>query len=364
MKYTGSTVSALGGTPPGTAFKSHVHKNRVWMLARADKMIAYHSALNAAEDYTGTGAGYLDFKYVLKQGDELVDIITYIDLLVFIFKNHIAIYSGMTPSGTSSDFQLVQLIEGVGAVNTGVTVPIGTDLAILTPQGVVTLRQTVSTGSLNMGSLSKAIEPTIRIALNTSGAICGAHYKKYGWLLFLIGTTIYGYSYIWKSWFRIVGADAGWLFNSSTGALYIAGDGDVYAYDSGWGFGAGNISMVWDTAWLRVARGEVEYAYPQVLEMLTRPKLDATIGLSVQYDLRYSMDENMTSFKLSSDLPAIDGLQDFDGIEEIDGVLPYELVRVPLFGRGRIMKLRFSNNSTVGPIELAGFSIISKLGRR
>lgn len=364
MKYNGATVSALAGTPPSTAFKSHVHKNRVWMLTRADKMIAYHSALNAAEDYAGTGSGYIDFKYVLKQGDELVDIITYIDLLVFIFKNHVAIYSGMTPSGSSSDFQLVQLIEGVGAVGTGVTVPIGTDLAMLTPQGVMTLRQTVATGSLNMGSLSKAIEPTLRIALNSGGAICGAHYKKYGWLLFLIGTTIYGYSYTWKSWFRIVGADAGWLFTSSSGALYMPGSGDVYAYDSGWGFGAGNIEMIWDTAWLRVAKGETEYAYPHVLEMLTRPKLDATIGLSVQYDLRYAMAENVTSFKLSSDLPPIDGLQDFDGIEEIDGVLPYELIRAPLFGRGRIMKLRFSNNSTVGPIELAGFSIISKLGRR
>lgn len=364
MKYDGTSVSTLGGSPPATAFKSHVHKNRVWMLDRTDKMIAYHSALNAPEDYTGTGSGYIDFKFVLNQGDELVDIFTYIDLLVFVFKNHLAIYSGATPSGDSSDFALVQLIDGIGAVNTGVSVPLGTDIAIMTAQGAVNLKQVATTGSLNMNSLSEKIEPTLRLALSNSGATCAVHYRKYGWLLFLIGSTIYGYSYIWKAWFRIVGADASWMFLSKDGALYLVGSGNVYAYDSDWGFNGSSIELVWDTAWLTIAKGDINYSYPQILEMLTRPKLDATINMQIQYDLRYAMSENITSFKLSSDQPLFDGLQDFDGIDPFEGVLPYELIRVPIFGRGKIMKFRFTNVSTVGPIELAGFSIISKIGRR
>lgn len=363
LKYDGTTVTALGGSPPTTAIKSHIHKNRVWMIDATDKMLATCSALNTPEAYTGTGSGYIDFKFVLAHGDELVDIVSYVDLLVFIFKNHIAIYSGSNPVGVDSDFQLVQLIDGVGAVGTGVTVTLGTDLAILTPQGVVTLRQTVSTGNLNMGLLSKDIAPTLRLALNSSGGISAVHYKKYGWLLFLIGTTIYGYSYSWKAWFRIVGTDVGGFFTTSADALYITGNGDYYAYDSGWSFNGTNIEMLWEPAWLRIAKGEVNYAYPQVMEMLTRPSLDATIGMQVMYDLKYAMAENITTFKLSSDIPDIDGLQDFDGVDLLDGVLPYELIRVPLFGRGRIMKFRFRNLSTDGPIELAGFSIISKLGR-
>jgi|GEM_PF-3010412 len=364
MKYDGATASTLGGSPPATAFMSHVHKNRVWMLDRTDKMMAYHSALNAPEDYTGAGSGYIDFKYVLKKGDELVDIITYIDLLVFIFKNHIAIYSGSTPSGTSSDFQLVQLIDGIGAVGTGVSVPLGTDIAIMTSQGVVNLKQAAITGSLNMSSLSESIEPTLRIAISTYGVICAAHYRKYGWLLFLIGGTIYCYSYIWKAWFKIVGADVNWFFTTTDGSLYITGTGNLYAYDSTWGFNGSNIEYVWDTAWLSVAKNDIEYAYPQVLEIMARPKLDATISMSIQYDLRYAMAENVTSFKLSSDQVLVDGLQDFNAIDPLDGILPYDVIRVPLFGRGKIMKIRFSNSSTIGPIELSGFSIISKLGRR
>ena len=366
MKYDGSSVSTLGGTPPDTGFKPHVHKNRVWWLDKTDKMVAYHSALNAPEDYTTEGsAGYLDFKYVLKAGDELVDIVTYIDLLVFIFKNHIAIYSGTTPSGTSSDFTLVQLIEGVGAVGTDATVPFGTDLAIVTAQGIQKLTNAVNIGSLKAGTLSLNNEPTLRAAIGeitSSTPLAAVHYPKYGWLLFLIGTTIYGYSYTWKAWFRIVGADAKGLYVSQN-VLYIPGTGYLYQYDSGWSFNGTAPVCRWKHAWLSLAKGTSRVGYPKLLELTHNLQVEATIDISAEYDFQNANSENIQSFTLGQSPEALDEAAVFDDLNPLDGTpLPYETVRVPMFGKGRLMRLCFENTSTVGPIELAGFTVFREIG--
>lgn len=363
LKYDGTSVTTLGGTPPAKGFRPHVHKNRVWFLDKSDRMMAYHSALNAGEDYTGDGSGYIDFKFVLKRGDELVDIITYVDLLVFIFRSHIAIYSGSTPSGLSSDFVLVQLIDGVGAVGTGVTVPVGTDIAILTDQGVTTLRQTVSTGAIVSQSLSDTNAPVIRAAIS-GGALAGVHYKKYGWLLFLMGSTIYGYSYTWKAWFRIVGADAKGFSVTGDGTLLITGTGYLYQFDSGWSFNGSPIEMEWDTAWLNLSKGSNLLSYPKLLEITSSLQVPASIDLSVEYDVKGAPDPiNTTTFALGGKAPEVDAQADFNAFDPLDTVVPYETIRIPLFGGGRLMRLRFINKSIVGPIELSGFTVFLTIGR-
>ena len=47
-----STVSALGGSPPTTSFKSHVHGGHVWHIERNNRMLATCSDLNDPETYT------------------------------------------------------------------------------------------------------------------------------------------------------------------------------------------------------------------------------------------------------------------------------------------------------------------------
>jgi len=365
MKYDGTTVSNLGGSPPETAFKSHVHKNRVWMIARSDKMIAYHSALNAPEDYTGTGSGYIDFKYVLKEGDELVDILTYIDLIVFVFKRHIAIYSGMTPSGTYADFSIVQLIDGIGALGTDLTIPFGTDVAILTDDGVTRLTKAAQSGNIKANILSKNIEQVLRPVISgvsSSTLIGGAHYPKYGWLLFLIGNTIYGYSYIWDAWFRIVGADAKGL-NLCGNALYIPGTGYLYKYDEGYDFNGVAPKCIWKTAWFRLGGKTNLVGYPKVLELSHNMQSEAVIDIQSEYDFREAMPENITQYRLGAKTIELDNVDDFDALNPLDGpVLPYETIRIPLFGKGSLMRLIFSNESVDGPIELASLSINYEVG--
>lgn len=358
LKYDGTTVASLGGSPPATAFKAHLHKNRIWMIERADKMLATHSALNNGEDYTGEGSGYIDFKYVLKQGDELIDIVSYLDLLVFFFRNNIAIYSGSTPSGINSDFSLVQLISGVGMCKPGTLANWGSNMGFLYDSGIKTLKQAFNAGSLNAEDLSKNIDPVLTGFIDSAmagGNFAAAHYPKYGWLLFLVGNTVFVYSYIWKAWGRIVGADINGMFTTASGSLYLCGTNYLYRYDSGWSFGGTDPVMRWDTAWLRLS-GSGYYIYPKLIEFVIYPGVSADLTMQVQYDLRETDTKNASTFSIEPDVTTFDSIEDFDSADPVD-MQSFSEMRFPIFGRGRIMKLILEKSSPGGPIEIGGINI-------
>ncbi len=361
MKHDGTTVSALGGTPPATAFKFHVHKNRVWVLERSNKLLATHSALNDPEDYTGAGSGYIDFKFVLKKGDELLDVKTFIDMIVFYFRNHIAIYSGNTPSGEGSDFRLVQLIEDVGILDTGLAQGVGTDMAFASDAGIKSFRQVVTTGNMSIESLSKKIDPVLREDIATSGVQSLVHYPKRGWILAKVGNTIHIYSYTWKAWSRITGADINNMFLSNDGTLYLCGTGYLYRYDSGWDFAGDDIAYKWKTGWLPISRTG-EYVYPKIAEIIAVPNTQISFDITVTYDLGVLSDANIFQLELGGAVTLVDEATNWDGVDPLDETV-YARYRFPVFGRGRTMQFEFSNTSSVGPIVLTDLIIHQKKGR-
>jgi len=363
MKYDGTTVSALGGTPPATAFKVHVHKGRVWFLERTNVLLATHSALDDPEDYTtADDAGFLDFQYVLRRGGELLDIGTYVDLLIFYFRNTIVIYSGSDPTA-SGDFAIAQLIEGAGVVDTGTIEGLGTDLALLYDSGVKSLKQIVTTGNLNMNDLSEAIDPTIRSQILSGSNFSSAHYPSQGWYLLLIGTTIWVYSYTWKAWGRIVGADVNGMFSTASGDLYYCGTGFLYQVDPTVSDFAGvNPAMLWETAWFAFS-GKGYKVYPKRAEIITYPFATATITLEMKYDMNLSPATQYTTFDTAPDnLTLWDGVADFDAWTNMDEI-PYSKVEIPLFGSGRNAQMIFSNTSDK-QVEIDDIIIYGEIGGR
>jgi len=343
MKYDGATVSNLGGTPPATGFKSHVHKNRVWIIERTDKMLATHSALNAAEDYTtAADAGYIDFKYVLGRGDELLDIVTYIDLLVFFFRNHVVIYSGSDPTA-SGDFAIVQKIEGAGVINSDAIVSYGSDLAFIYGSGIKSLRQTVTTGSLNIADLSEKIDPDLRADIAAGGNTSVAHYPKYGWLAFLINGIVRIYSYTWKAWGRMVGGDILGMFATADGALRLCGTGFLYTYDSGYDFAGTNPVYRWETAHIIISK--IAKVYPKIMQLLAYPLESTTASLQTIYDQKDSPAEQYIDFDVTpGSIVYIDAVTDWDALAFIDEV-SYTEIRLPLFGGGNTVQMIFTNTS-------------------
>jgi hypothetical protein len=373
MKYDGANVAALGGQKENTLLKKpHVHKGRVWAIDATDKMSAFHSALNDPEDWTtAENAGYIDFRFVLPAGDELVEIKSFVDLLVFIFCNHIAVYSGTNPT-SGGDFQLVQLISGTGAVANGTGYGLGMDLFYLERTGLRSLKQSFTVGNLNLGSISKAITPLIQTEINANvGNIYGvAQYRKNSWLMMLINSIVFIYSYEWKAWAHMstpIAAegeeDRGiyGMFETANGDLYLCGKGYLYRYGEGYSFAGTPMSMWWETGWTNLSRSPLQ-DYPRLAEVLCYP--GKIMGLQFDFSVDFSapMMENSNLITTEAAPYILD-----DVIADVwDNVLymdlnEYPIIRLPLFGAGKIGKFVISNTSIDGPLE---FNQIIVQGRK
>lgn len=344
LKYDGSNFTQLTDYS-GTCFKSHVHKGRLWFIDSADTMIAYHSELMSPAK-----EGYIDFKYVLAEGDELVGMTTFVDLLVFFFKNHIAIYAGQTPSGVNSDFELVHLIKGTGLYATDGVQNYGTDCLFLSRHGVKTLRQIVNTGSLNIQNISTLIDPQLTKVLSEGGSVASGHYPKLGWILFKIGSTIYCFNYHYRSWHRLIGADCNDMFNDSAGNLYFCGNGFLYQYGSGWKFGDTVPLMRWDSAWIPI--GQVKPSSPKVMDVIAFSDRETLANIIYSYDMHEP--EIVIEYAFKGII--INEVTDWDAIPAIEVYQSPEPTKVPLFGRGRYIRFSFRHEDDAA-FELSSIGI-------
>jgi hypothetical protein len=313
--------------------------------------------LNGPADYTGAGSGYIDFQYVLKRGDALMDLGTYIDLIVYIFRNHLAIYSGMTPSGTSADFSLVQLIEGIGAVDTNAAISLGADFLVLHESGLKRLRQVVTTGNVNTGDVSEQIDPIIQASMagGISQNYCIVHVPLKKWILMLIGNRIWVYAYQWKAWSRVETADVNFIFTTRDGVVYLCGNNYVYKLDDALGtFDGANVAMKWQPAWFQLSR-DGRYIYPKILEMSLRCDTKP-VTMTITGNTEASV---ASQFSVSGTL--LSGVTDFDGLSPLSEDV-YDHVRVPMFGRGRQLLLEISNTSNIAGLEICDLVIQATAG--
>lgn len=374
MKYSGIAVSALGGQKAGTLLKKpHVHKGRVWAVDQNDKMSAFHSALNDAEDWTSANnAGYIDFRYVLPVGDELVDIKSFVDLLVFVFRNHIVVYSGNNPTN-GGDFNLVQIISGTGAMAPGVVYSMGMDLFYLERTGLRTLRQTFTVGNLNIGNVSKAITPLIQseITINAGNIYGFGQYRQNSWLALLVGSKVFLYSYEWKAWAHMSVPDPvdgeedrriSGMFETASNDLYLCGNGYVYKYGTGYSFAGNPMAVWWETGWINLSRSPVK-DHPRIAEVFCYPGKSMSISFDLAFDYGAPSGENLNTI----DIEIAPYLLDSTVMDIWENVLymdtsDYPVVRLPLFGAGKTMKFIVSCTNTDGPLEINQIVIQGRKG--
>jgi hypothetical protein len=354
MKYDGNNVTELGANVPAHCFFAHVHKGRVWMLGRDG--IAYHSALNAPTDFsTPVNAGYIDFKFVLKRGVELLDCKTYIDLQVFFFRDAVVIYAGSNPT-SEGDYRIVQQIDETGIARSNGSCPFGTDLVFVAPSGIKTLRQVVATGGLGfVGNLDQAIAAELYQDIKRAGSLSVCHYPARGWLVFQIGNVIRIYNYVYKAWGRLVGGAINHVFSDDAGEMFFCGNGYLYRYGTGWTFDGALPEMIWETAWLTLSRQGFK-TYPKILEITAFPERPLSLQMETMFDMAPPMAGQTTQIEIGPlNMTDIDAVTDWDGLYPIDEVL-FTSLRVPLFGGGRMMRLRFRNVSAL-PVSIADLAI-------
>jgi hypothetical protein len=321
--------------------KFHIFKNRLWAVLSNNKMLAIYSGLNAPQDFqTSNDAGFLDFKYVLDVSDELVDIATYVDLIVFFFKNNILIYSGTNPN-FGGDFVNRQSITDVGLLAPATILQTGAELVFLNKDGIKTLNQVVTTGALNAGNLSTTINDYIvqAIADNTNELYGVAHYPKLAWYIFLIGDIIWVYNYARKEWQRMVTPATDktvGIFSTNEGDVFMGGEHYLYKYGESARFGTSDMTCIWESGWVRTS--QTGFGRPKYIDILSSNTDTAQRTVSWQialsgYDIKRISDASINSGTYDTNI----NTSDF-------------VYKIPAFNAGNILKLRLQwiiNQSTL-----------------
>ncbi len=374
--------------PPATTDRVHSHGGHIHFLSK-DEMTDVLSDLNDGTETTGTGAGTIEFKLILKKGDQLMDMASYVNLAVFYFRDHIIIYSGTNISGSVDIMARTQLVEGTGVVGINCIQTIGTDQLFLSSKGLKSLKQVVTTGSLNMGDLSEFIDPTFMTAINAAASFASAHWPQRSWLLFMLDKVIYVYSYVWKAWGRITGADVNGLFHTIDGTLYFCGTSFIYQYGVIGAFDWAGIEFewVWEMAWFSASSRGKPF-YPKMATIFIEPGVGVDIKVETVYDNKPVYIDDILNFSTAEDVDLMDTARSdvWDGTCSVAGYWAQDLceaaggvwtlssdpfymdgtmdiLRIPMFGGGTVAQLKFSETSGSGPVEITKILIDAEVAQ-
>jgi hypothetical protein len=347
---------------PARFGKSHVYKSRLWVIAN-DKRTVYYSALNLPADFTGSGSGYIDFRFVIPVVDELMDMASFLNYLVFFFKNHIIIYAGTDPTATG-DFTIYQVFSDIGLLAPDTVISVDSDIYFLTSKGVKGLKQLLTAGSLNVNNVSAAIEADIiaAIAGNTDSVYGSGHYPKLGILMFLIGNYVFIFNYRQNAWSRMKipsATDAAKLlsiFKTTTGALYMGGYNYLSEFNPA--VATHNFNGVapvyeWKTGMLKATSADAMYFNELRMRLASIKAVELTLKTrAIGFDTGI---EDQAAFN-----------QQTVSIPEIiaaDAV--FNFVRLPLLGAGKYIQLDFTEAPAVGAnndLEIAAIEVEGELG--
>lgn len=319
--------------------KTYPYRNRLWGIGN-DRLTGYYSDLRLPTDFIGSGAGYIDFRYVIPEGDELMDICSVLNYLAFFFRNHIVVYAGTDPTATG-DFVMYQTLAGVGLVAPETVVPVGSDIYFLTDKGVKGLKQILNSGTLNVDNVSAPIDQDIvdAIKANTSGDYDSAHYAKYGLVMFLIGASIFVFNYRNNSWSRIILPSANTaslilsMFNDSQGDLYMGGYDYLFKFDpaaSTFNFNGQAPTYKWKTGAIPVTTADSMYFTELLLRLASFNAATLTVkARAIGFDTEY---EDQATFN--------------EQTVQIDAKTPSDVisnfVRASLDGAGKYIQLEIT----------------------
>lgn len=156
-KYDGTTVSALGGSPPTGGGPVAVHGNRVFWLDGVNKSRLTWSALDNEEDYTtASNAGAVDVSP--NDGSDLMDLVPSVNELVLIKGARPYRLQGTSPS-TFTITNVVPTTGSVGAVSHQFAFFALNDVWYLGSPGITRLTAVQGFGDLRESFPSAPIQP-------------------------------------------------------------------------------------------------------------------------------------------------------------------------------------------------------------
>lgn len=358
-----SEVSPNGANTPVQYITAHDH-HLIAAGVEGNETTVYYSVHNSPEDFTGSGAGSITIT------DKIVGIKGFREDLFVFCENSIHKLINIDNSQTVA---IVSVAESIGCLSGYSIQEIGGDLIFLAPDGLRTVAGTARIGDVELGTVSKQIQPLITtIAQNVDKYTISSVVlrEKSQYRLFYTDATAANASqrgvigtlrpngFEWSETRGIEVTGIGSGFNESGIEEYYHGDTDgyVYIHDSGNTFNGTNILA-------RYATPDYDYGDLGTLKTLhyVRVSISAEGIVSPELQVRYDFSNPDTPQPPSNFLfgtvnpPSVFGEAVFN--INVFGGAAAPMVRIPVQGSGTSNNFTVITDDNKAPYKINGFYI-------
>ena len=320
----------------------------------------YYSSKNTFSSFPSTNA--------IAISDQIVGIKGFREDLFIFCENSI---HKLININDSNNIAIVPVAENVGCLSGYSIQEIGGDLVFLAPDGIRTVAGTARIGDVELGTVSKAIQPLlISLARNIDDYTINSLVirEKSQYRLFYTNTgqpnigqkgiigTLRPNGFEWSETLGLEVTSINSNFDKDGIEVYYHGDtnGYVYTHDSGDSFDGSNIDAKYQTP---------DYDYGDLgtlktlhyIKMSIAPEGDITPTLRVRYNYESTDVPQPPDYNLSVDAPSLFGSATFGS--SIFGAGEQPLVRVALQGSGHSNSFRISTDDKKTPYIINGFYI-------
>lgn len=370
MEGTGANINSRTyfsgeSTVTGTKFATHgeIHDKHLVVAGVEDNLsTVFYSKLLDPTDFSGTGSGSITLS------DQIVGLKSFRQELFIFCEN--SIFKLQDINGTPI---VVPVAKNIGCLSGYSIQEIGGDLLFLAPDGLRTVAGTARIGDVELGTVSKSIQPLLTdLANNINSYIISSVVirEKSQYRLFYTDTTVSENQqrgiigtlrpngFEWGETRGIEVTEVGSAFNEDGVEKYYHGStaGYVYNHDTGNNFDGSSILA-------RYATPNYDYGDLGTLKTLHFVKVSASAEGVVEPDVQVRFDYGNTDtpqpvapFDLGTiNPPAIFG----DGIfgTTVFGGGNNPLIRVPLQGSGHSNNFTFISDDTKAPYTINGLYV-------
>ena len=351
------------GTKHATFITSHDH-HLIAAGVEDNENTVFYSIYNDPSDFSGTGAGSVTIS------DKVVGVRGFRQDLFIFCENSIHKLININDSQNTA---VVPVAENVGCLSGYSIQEIGGDLIFLAPDGLRTVAGTARIGDVELGTVSKAIQPTVtdlanNVNLYTINSVVLREKSQYR--LFYTNTgadntaqrgiigTLRPDGFQWSETRGIEVTAIGSGFDVNGIEQYYHGDTDgyVYVHDSGNNFNGSSILARYETP-------DYDYGDLGTLKTLHYLRVSASAEGVVQPDVQVRFDYSSTDIPQPPDLfdlgtinppsnfgDAVFGTNVFGGASN-------PLIRVPLQGSGTSNNFTIISEDTKAPYTINGFYV-------
>jgi hypothetical protein len=265
-----------------------------------DRTLLHYSALYSPLDFLG--GGFID------NADEIVRVKGFRKNLMIFGRNKV---SEVISLGSATSQVVQDVTRNIGCVSGNSIQEVGGDLVFLAPDGIRTIAGTTKLGDLELGTLSRSINPLLHelIVDLDQYTVCStvirnrSNYRIFFYKRGLVGGSTQGFGGVLKmgqqgprwEWCEYKGlpcyaVNTAYISTGSEVSFHVSIDDYVYRHDTGDTFDGGGIPVIYETP-------EMSLGNPGFRKSLHSVQIYAKAPVSYQFSMKVSYDNFVDAFK-------------------------------------------------------------------